>query len=247
MGNDFHLTLYAAKGPRSTRLNGSEGMIHLAPASYCVINPNGFAKFNGPFSGMMVSFSQALLRQYREAVGVPKRLGAFDFLPAPRRSAPSLRRVLQELEELIAGTSPTDDPWVPPVMYGLGVNILRELWNGHPSRLKERLQQSSLRDGRDPRLHQAMEYWNEHMASVLNVKGMARACGLSRTALFGLFRREVGQSPRQYLRHLRLAEAENLLKLEPGLKWEAVAAMVGFHSGWALKRAFRHARGAIPF
>ncbi|WP_281260793.1 helix-turn-helix domain-containing protein [Paractinoplanes atraurantiacus] len=75
---------------------------------------------------------------------------------------------------------------------------------------------------------------------------MARACHLSRRALFRLF---AGEPPSlaDELRHLRVAEAARLLRRHPNRSVADIAPACGFGGETQLRRAFRAVMGTTPW
>jgi AraC-like DNA-binding protein/mannose-6-phosphate isomerase-like protein (cupin superfamily) len=74
---------------------------------------------------------------------------------------------------------------------------------------------------------------------------LAGAVGLAPTYLAGLFARELGVPPHQYLRDRRVRHAMRLLRTTD-LPVSAIGVEVGFGSGQHLARVFRQAVGASP-
>lgn len=77
------------------------------------------------------------------------------------------------------------------------------------------------------------------------IRALAARLGLSPDRLERLFRRETGQSPRSYLRHLRLRHAADLL-LHSSAQIDAVGIACGFLSASSFSRAFRAEFGCTP-
>ncbi|WP_344449727.1 helix-turn-helix transcriptional regulator [Actinocorallia aurantiaca] len=77
------------------------------------------------------------------------------------------------------------------------------------------------------------------------VEGMARLAHLSRSALGERFRRELGRSPVEVLREVRMREARRLLG-DASRPVEHVAFAVGYGSAAAFSRAFSARHGVAP-
>lgn len=79
----------------------------------------------------------------------------------------------------------------------------------------------------------------------LSNEALARECGISEVYLRRLFARQLGTTPKQYVLHLRMNLARQLLS-EGVLKVSAVAEQCGFSSAYHFCRAFRQANGLSP-
>jgi AraC-like DNA-binding protein len=98
---------------------------------------------------------------------------------------------------------------------------------------------------RDAHVGQALGLIHQSPAKPWTVEGLARAVGLSRSALAERFSALIGQPPMQYLTHWRLALAAHRLRVSPrpaGL----VAEEVGYDSEAAFSRAFKREFGMPP-
>lgn len=78
-----------------------------------------------------------------------------------------------------------------------------------------------------------------------DVRGVARALGVSYLTLYRKFKRATGLSPKGYAREIRLARAEDLLA-GTGLSVKEIAARLGYHSASHLSLEFKKARGSAP-
>lgn len=98
---------------------------------------------------------------------------------------------------------------------------------------------------RDARVLAALEYLEGHLADGVTNRDLAAAAGMQVNAFCRLFRREVQQSPQQFCRQRRVAEACRLLQFtDQGM--EAIAAATGFCDRYHLSRVFRALRGMGP-
>lgn len=96
----------------------------------------------------------------------------------------------------------------------------------------------------DPRIRLAGAIMYHNLSRALSLKELARRTGVSISRLSHLFKAEVGTSPKQYLKSLRLRRAKYLLEISV-LSVKEVAGQVGLSSG-ALIREFQRAFGASP-
>jgi AraC-like DNA-binding protein len=81
--------------------------------------------------------------------------------------------------------------------------------------------------------------------SPLNLKTVARRCGVSREHFMRAFRERFGEPPGELLRRLRLEHARTMLTAT-GMAVGAVARASGFTSSTVFCRAFRRAYGSTP-
>lgn len=98
----------------------------------------------------------------------------------------------------------------------------------------------------DRRIESAIQIVRERFPEAsLSVTNVALRVSLSRSRLEHLLRQETGQTFRQYVRELRLAEGKRLL-LKSTLQVKEVAFRVGYSSSAAFVRAFRRGCGLTP-
>lgn len=96
----------------------------------------------------------------------------------------------------------------------------------------------------DPRIRLAETIMYHNLSRRLSLNELARRTGVSISRLSHLFKAEVGTSPKQYLKSLRLGRAKDLLESSL-LSVKEVAGHVGLTTG-ALIRDFRRAYGVSP-
>jgi LacI family transcriptional regulator len=98
----------------------------------------------------------------------------------------------------------------------------------------------------DPRLCEAIEYLNDHIASPLGVQELASHVGVSRRWMEYAFREALGESPYQYIRRRRLKLAQRLLEKDGRAKIYEIARQTGFSSAKQFSMAFSQEFGASP-
>ncbi len=98
---------------------------------------------------------------------------------------------------------------------------------------------------RDPQVGHALRLLHEKPGHRWTVPELARAVGLSRSALGKRFQDLVGQPPMRYLAGWRMNLAQQLLR-QPELSIPQIAGRVGFDSDVAFHRAFKRAVGCPP-
>lgn len=99
---------------------------------------------------------------------------------------------------------------------------------------------------RDTVAARALDLLHERPARPWTLDTLAGECAVSRATLADRFVRAVGDPPMSYLRTWRLSLACDLLVAEPDLGLEALAARVGYGSGFAFSAAFKKHVGTSP-
>jgi len=94
-------------------------------------------------------------------------------------------------------------------------------------------------------ISEALAYLEQHYAEPVTVEDVAAAAGTSPTSLYRLFREVVGRSPIDYLIHLRIEKAAQLLR-RGGLRVGEVSGAVGFNDSNYFARQFRSVTGRSP-
>lgn len=91
--------------------------------------------------------------------------------------------------------------------------------------------------GMDDRIHRALVIIGERLADRLDIPGLSRTVGLSRSQFTALFTRQVGLSPQAYIEKERLIRASHLLR---SANWSIaeVAAASGFSSPFYFSSRF---------
>jgi LacI family transcriptional regulator len=98
----------------------------------------------------------------------------------------------------------------------------------------------------DPRLCEAIDFLNNHIAAPLGVQELASHVGVSRRWMEYAFREALGESPYQYIRRRRLKMAQRLLEKNDRAKIYEVAQLTGFSSAKQFSMAFSQEFGASP-
>ncbi|MCK6450272.1 MAG: AraC family transcriptional regulator [Alphaproteobacteria bacterium] len=97
----------------------------------------------------------------------------------------------------------------------------------------------------DAAVSRAVDLIHARYAAPLSMAVLARAAGLSASALHERFRRATGRTPFSYLQDVRLDAAERLLRRSQ-LSIVGIALSVGFSDQTALTRCLRRRRGVTP-
>lgn len=101
------------------------------------------------------------------------------------------------------------------------------------------------RQAPDPRLTALVSALDAHPGRPWTVESMARVAHLSRSSLGERFRRDLGRSPAQVLREVRMRHARELLA-GTDRPVERIALTVGYGSAAAFSRAFSAYHGSSP-
>ena len=97
----------------------------------------------------------------------------------------------------------------------------------------------------DARVRRAVELMHTDTARPWTLESLARAVGLSRTALAQKFRAALGDTPLNYLRLLRMQQAMRLLT-ESTRPLDAVATEVGYQDAFSFSKVFKRTVGVAP-
>ena len=90
-----------------------------------------------------------------------------------------------------------------------------------------------------------IEYIRGHYARSIGANEIARSVGLSRSALFELFRLTYGMPPHEYLTQYRLSLAKKMLT-NTSLSVTEIAEQSGFRDIYAFSRSFKRRNGVSP-
>jgi pimeloyl-ACP methyl ester carboxylesterase/AraC-like DNA-binding protein len=102
-----------------------------------------------------------------------------------------------------------------------------------------------LRGLTDPAVSKALSIIHERYAEDLDVEGLAREAGVSRTVLGERFAELIGEPPMRYCARWRMRMAANMLR-EGKENTANIAYSVGFNSEAAFNRAFKREYGVPP-
>ncbi|WP_042349575.1 AraC family transcriptional regulator [Bacillus massiliigorillae] len=97
----------------------------------------------------------------------------------------------------------------------------------------------------DSRLQHLFYFIDDHIEEKLTLYRLAKEVYISESHLSLLFRKNIKMSPIEYVRHVRLQKARELL-LTTDLSLMAISEMIGFSSQTQLSRAFREMIGVSP-
>ena len=102
-----------------------------------------------------------------------------------------------------------------------------------------------LRGLADPAVSKALSIIHTRYAEDLDIEGLAREAGVSRTVLGERFAELIGEPPMRYCAHWRMRVASNMLR-DGKQNTANIAYAVGFNSEAAFNRAFKREYGVPP-
>lgn len=156
-----------------------------------------------------------------------------------RRGRPSSNRILDNLRQMKElQNSPDTEFQTRSLLSETWLLLLDEL-RSHPG---ERPQMGV--EQRD-RLRSMIAYIHRHYADRVTLSEIAKAAGVSEREASRCFKKNIGQSPVEYLIAFRLNEAKKLLR-ESGLSVTEVSLRCGFSDSAYFGRVFRAAFGVTP-
>ncbi len=113
---------------------------------------------------------------------------------------------------------------------GYFLGSLAYLKNFRKSKIKENEYGKSI-------VHQATHYMNENLNKEIKMDELAEQLGYSSSYFYRLFMKATGYAPTQYLLHLRMQNARQLL-VQSDYKIGQIAVMVGFNDPYYFSRIF---------
>lgn len=95
------------------------------------------------------------------------------------------------------------------------------------------------------RIKQMLQFLQEHYMDELDTASIARSASISESECLRCFRSEIGITPIQYLRQMRIQKAAQLL-LSEDYKISDIASMCGFQDMSYFTKTFREIKGCPP-
>ena len=113
------------------------------------------------------------------------------------------------------------------------------------ARLMGRQPSEDAAENPDWRLRVLLSHIESHLESPLDAGELAEVAGLSESRLRAVFKRQMGTSPKQYIRQRRVALAQRLLA-DPDLSLKEIARKTGFADEFHFSKSFRAIDGIPP-
>ena len=101
------------------------------------------------------------------------------------------------------------------------------------------------KDTKDELIYKAVKYIREHMGGKIYLSDIADACSISNTECCRMFKRQVGQSPMEYVKKYRIKRSLDFLD-QKDYSIMQVAEMVGFDSQSYYTKVFRGMMKCTP-
>lgn len=161
-------------------------------------------------------------------------------IPLPADAAGWLTTTLEYLQAEVAALQPGSRAMLARLAELLYVEVLRRYAHHLPVG-----QTGWLAGLNDPQVGQALRLLHADPAEAWTVNTLARAAGVSRSALASRFTELIGESPIHYLTAWRMHLARQLLQ-ENRFTIPDIAARVGYASEAAFHRAFKRSVGVPP-
>lgn len=95
-------------------------------------------------------------------------------------------------------------------------------------------------------IQQIMKYMEEHYQEKISLDQIAANMYLSSFYISKLFKSETGDTPINYLIHLRMKKARDLLDENPEISIQSVAAAVGYEDAYHFSKLFKKYYGLSP-
>lgn len=156
-----------------------------------------------------------------------------------RRGHPTANQILKNLYRLKELQSETDSEFQTR-------NILSETWILLMKELQEHPgSQSTAGTEQANRLRSMIAYINRHYTEKTTLAKIAKAAGVSEREATRCFRKNIGQSPMEYLMEYRLNQSKKLLS-ETGMTITHICQQCGFSDSAYFGKVFRRSFGMTP-
>ena len=125
-------------------------------------------------------------------------------------------------------------------------NILSETWNLLIKELQENPDHQSIAGTEQTdRLRSMIAYINRHYSEKITLAEIAKAAGVSERESTRCFKKNIGQSPMEYLIQYRLNQSKKLLS-ETGMTITDICQQCGFSDSAYFGKVFRKSYGITP-
>ncbi|SLN15145.1 HTH-type transcriptional activator RhaS [Aquimixticola soesokkakensis] len=194
------------------------------------------ASLRAPYAAVAVHLDVALLRRISgesPSFPVEDARGAFETAPISHRLHDVMARLvgLVDQADLRAGLAPL-------YLQELHLLLLR-------SAQGQRLRAIARADTKSAKIAETTAYLRHHMAKPMRVEALAQRAGMSVSAFHHRFREATGATPVQFLKRLRLLEAQRMLLAGNASVTQASFA-VGYESPSQFSRDFRRMFDVAP-
>ncbi len=127
------------------------------------------------------------------------------------------------------------------------LNLIGHLYLFMDSLISTSVRQHSKPGGKvkDFYIKESLAYIEHHYHENITVEDMANICGLNRSYFGKMFREATGFSPQEFIIHVRMSKASELLKSTEKTIGE-ISALVGYPNQLHFSRAFKNKYGVSP-
>ena len=94
-------------------------------------------------------------------------------------------------------------------------------------------------------IKEAINYIEQNFQNNITIENVASVCGINRSYLGKIFKKNTGQSPQEFLMNYRMVKATELLKLTQ-LSISEISNAVGYANPLHFSRAFKNVYGESP-
>ena len=98
---------------------------------------------------------------------------------------------------------------------------------------------------RDFYIKEALSYIEQNFQNNITIEDVASVCGINRSYLGKIFKKNTGQSPQEFLMNYRMVKAAELLKLT-SLSIADIGSAIGYENQLHFSRAFKNIYGVSP-
>ena len=111
--------------------------------------------------------------------------------------------------------------------------------------VKKRLQTPAALNNENAIVSRALQYIADHVYEKLPVEAVAKGIGVSASHLTALFHRQMGISPGEYIRRVKLEESKGLIR-EGKMNFSQIAAALHYSTIHHFSRQFKEKFGVSP-
>ena len=191
-----------------------------------------------PFNSMFFYLSPKAFLRIAEDAGVPA-IQALNLAPGTSRFDRTLKHLGAALLPAFAKPQEACGLFVDHVLYAASAHIAR-LYGG--MQVVKPLAQGGLAAWQE---HRAKEILRTNLDGTLELRVLAAELGLSISHFCRAFRKSMGYAPHQWLMHLRVETAKDLLR-HPYQSLSDIALACGFADQSHFNRVFKQMTGAPP-
>ena len=216
----------------------TDKIINVGKNSLIIIPPFVLHKTEGgPYRRVNINISEKYLTKYEKNVvdGIIEKV----LVQLDEKHLPTIQHLLHEGAKIDASDDPNAIEFMTDFFHGIVKLLgLSDLKSADETRVLQ------ISDGTDTIL-KVVNYLNQHYTQKLNLKEIADAFYLSKTALCTSFNKVMNCSVMKYVTKLRITAAQKLLD-DSDKSVEEIAEICGFSSASYFGLAFKNEKGKSP-